>query len=591
MKKSIIVLTLLVICGLANNISAQNKSLEINTKKMAHLMWLINSYYVDTSNISKLSEKGIEAMLKELDPHSVYIPTKEVQNMNAPLQGNIIGIGVTFQLLNDTIHIMDVVAEGPAEKVGIYPGDRIIRVNDTVATGDSINNEWVISRLRGKKNTIVKVDIDRKGKGVISFDIKRDNIPLNSIDTWFMIDKEIGYVSLRRFSQNSDEELINAINDLKKQGMKKLIFDLRSNGGGYLESAFKICEEFLPDNKMVVYTQGEKQPRQEWKTSKRKGVFEKGNMVILTDEYTASASEITSGAMQDWDRAVIMGRRTFGKGLVQRPFNLEEDGSQVRLTVARYYIPSGRCIQKPYDNGADDYRLDYQKRYSHGEMVYADSISFADSLKYYTNNNRLVYGGGGIMPDIFVPMDTTRASDYYINLRSKNLFNEFSINWTETHREDFLKKHPTFEDFDKAWKSLNLLKEFQDYALSHGVKPTEIKTEWVDNMLKNYLQELKKDSTKTYTSYTDYANNIFENDSMLKTILEQAKQEDEKQQELVKSSNIYIESNLKGFIARNLYGTKYYYKSVSQNDETLQRAVDLLKNDKQYNEILKERKK
>lgn len=591
MKKSIIVLTLLVICGLANNISAQNKSLEINTKKMAHLMWLINSYYVDTSNISKLSEKGIEAMLKELDPHSVYIPTKEVQNMNAPLQGNIIGIGVTFQLLNDTIHIMDVVAEGPAEKVGIYPGDRIIRVNDTVATGDSINNEWVINRLRGKKNTIVKVDIDRKGKGVISFDIKRDNIPLNSIDTWFMIDKEIGYVSLRRFSQNSDEELINAINDLKKQGMKKLIFDLRSNGGGYLESAFKICEEFLPDNKMVVYTQGEKQPRQEWKTSKRKGVFEKGDMVILTDEYTASASEITSGAMQDWDRAVIMGRRTFGKGLVQRPFNLEEDGSQVRLTVARYYIPSGRCIQKPYDNGADDYRLDYQKRYSHGEMVYADSISFADSLKYYTNNNRLVYGGGGIMPDIFVPMDTTRASDYYINLRSKNLFNEFSINWTETHREEFLKKHPTFEDFDKAWKSLNLLKEFQDYALSHGVKPTEIKTEWVDNMLKNYLQELKKDSTKTYTSYTDYANNIFENDSMLKTILEQVKQEDEKQQELVKSSNIYIESNLKGFIARNLYGTKYYYKSVSQNDETLQRAVDLLKNDKQYNEILKERKK
>lgn len=590
MKKSIIIV-LLAICGLTSNIFAQNKPLEINTKKMAHLMWLINTYYVDTSNISKLSEKGIEAMLKELDPHSVYIPTKEVQNMNAPLQGNIIGIGVTFQLLNDTIHIMDVVAEGPAEKVGIYPGDRIIRVNDTVATGDSINNEWVISRLRGKKNTVVKVDIDRKGKGIISFDIKRDNIPLNSIDTWFMIDKEIGYVSLRRFSQNSDEELINAINDLKKQGMKKLIFDLRSNGGGYLESAFKICEEFLSENKMVVYTQGEKQPRQEWKTSKRKGVFEKGNMVILTDEYSASASEITSGAMQDWDRAVIMGRRTFGKGLVQRPFNLEEDGSQVRLTVARYYIPSGRCIQKPYENGTDDYRLDYQKRYSHGEMVYADSISFADSLKYYTNNNRVVYGGGGIMPDIFVPMDTTRASDYYINLRSKNLFNEFSINWTETHREEFLKKCPTFEDFDKAWESLNLLKEFQDYAFSHGVKPTEIKTEWVDNMLKNYLQDLKKDSTKTYTSYTDYANNIFENDSMLKTILEQAKQEDKKQQELVKSSNIYIESNLKGFIARNLYGTKYYYKSVSQNDETLQRAVELLKNDKQYNEILKERKK
>ncbi|MDO5760317.1 MAG: S41 family peptidase [Bacteroidota bacterium] len=582
---------MLLVCSLiTSNVFAQNSSLETNTRKMAHLMWLVNGYYVDSADISKLSEKAIESMLKELDPHSVYIPQKDVQNMNAPLQGNIIGIGVTFQLLNDTIHIMDVVAEGPAEKVGIFPGDRIIKVNDTVATGDSITNDWVISRLRGKKNTMVKVDIDRKGKGMITFNIKRDNIPLNSIDTWFMIDKEIGYVSLRRFAQKSDEELRNAITDLKKQGMKKLIFDLRSNGGGYLESAFKICEEFLPSEKMVVYTQGEKQPRQEWKTSNRKGIFEKGNIVILTDEYSASASEITAGAMQDWDRAVIMGRRTFGKGLVQRPFNLD-DGSQVRLTIARYYIPSGRCIQKPYDNGADDYKLDYQKRYSHGEMVYADSISFADSLKYYTNNNRVVYGGGGIMPDIFVPMDTTRASDYYINLRSKNLFNDFSINWTETNREDFLKKYPTFEDFDKAWQSLNLLQEFQTYASEHGVQPTEIKPEWVDNMLKEYLQEVKKDSTKTYTSYTSYANTVFDNNAMLKDILNKAKQEDEKQQELIKNSNLYIESNLKGFIARNLYGTKYYYKSVLQNDETLQRAVELLQNDKQYNDILKQRKK
>ncbi|MDY6394652.1 MAG: S41 family peptidase, partial [Bacteroidales bacterium] len=428
------------------------------------------------------------------------------------------------------------------------------------------------------------------GKDNIVFDIKRDNIPLNSIDTWFMIDKEVGYIALRRFAQKSDEELQNAIKDLKSQGMKKLIFDLRSNGGGYLETAFKICEEFLSEEKMVVYTEGEKQPRQEWKTTSRKGEFEKGNLVILTDEYTASASEITSGAVQDWDRGVIVGRRTFGKGLVQRPFNLD-DGSQVRLTIARYYIPSGRCIQKPYDNGVDDYRQDYQKRYSHGEMIYADSISFPDSLKYKTNNNRVVYGGGGIMPDIFVPMDTTRASDYYINLRSKNLFNEYSINYAEANREELLKKYPTYDDFDKAWNDLNLMQEFQHYADEKGVKPDAIKTEWVNNMVRDYLKENTKDSTTTYNSYVDYAKEILEGDKMLKEILSKAEQEDIKQQEYIKNSNLYIESNLKGFIARNLYGTKYYYKAVQQNDETLQTALKIIKDDKQYNKILKSKKK
>ena len=592
MKKNALIHVLILIVTVCsfNNLFAQKNSLENNTRKMAHLMWLINNYYVDTVNLSPIVEKATQTMLSDLDPHSVYIPQKDVQKMNAPLQGNIIGIGVTFQLLKDTIHIMDVVAEGPAEKLGIYPGDRIISVNDTMATGDSITHDWVISRLRGKKGSMVKVGIDRKGKGMLSFNIKRDNIPVNSIDTWFMIDKEVGYVSLRRFSQHSDEELRNAVEDLKKQGMKKMIFDLRSNGGGYLESAFRICEEFLPKEKMVVYTQGNKQARQEWKTSDRQGVFEKGNLIILTDEYSASASEITAGAMQDWDRAVIMGRRTFGKGLVQRPFNLE-DGSQIRLTTAKYYIPSGRCIQKPYDNGTEEYERDYQKRYSHGEMVYADSISYADSLKCYTNNNRVVYGGGGIMPDIFVAMDTTRASDYYINLRSKNLFNEFSTNWTETNRADILQKYPTFEDFDKAWQSLNLLKEFQTYASEHGVKQTEIKPEWVDEMLKDYLKEAKKDTSKTYSSYSDYVNNIFDKNNMLTTIAKKANQEDIKQQELAEKSNIHIESNLKGFIARNLYGTKYYYKSVMQNDETLIMAIELIKDDKQYNRVLQPKSK
>ena len=587
MKKTLI-FTFFVLFGIS--LFAQNKNIDRDTKKMLRLMYMINNYYVDTTNMPKLTEAAIEGMLKELDPHSTYIPKKEVQKMNEPLQGNIIGIGVTFQLLNDTIHVMDVVADGPAEKVGMFPGDKIVKVNDSAATGDSIDNEWVMSRLRGKKGSMVKVEVARIGKDNIVFDIKRDNIPLNSIDTWFMIDKEVGYIALRRFAQKSDEELQNAIKDLKSQGMKKLIFDLRSNGGGYLETAFKICEEFLSEEKMVVYTEGEKQPRQEWKTTSRKGEFEKGNLVILTDEYTASASEITSGAVQDWDRGVIVGRRTFGKGLVQRPFNLD-DGSQVRLTIARYYIPSGRCIQKPYDNGVDDYRQDYQKRYSHGEMIYADSISFPDSLKYHTNNNRVVYGGGGIMPDIFVPMDTTRASDYYINLRSKNLFNEYSINYAEANREELLKKYPTYEDFNKAWDELDLMQEFQHYADEKGVKPDAIKTDWVNNMVRDYLKENTKDSTTTYNSYVDYAKEILEGDKMLKEILSKAEQEDIKQQEYIKNSNLYIESNLKGFIARNLYGTKYYYKAIQQNDETLQTALKIIKDDKQYNKILKSKKK
>lgn len=563
---------------------------EQTTKKMMQLMWMIDNFYVDSADMPHITEKGMETMLKELDPHSTYIAKKDVPKANEPLQGNIEGIGVTFQLLNDTIHIVDVVADGPSEKVGLYPGDRIIKVDNLNATGDSINTDWVMKHLRGKKGTKVKVTIDRINKGEIVFDIIRDKIPLNSIDTWFMIDNEIGYISLRRFAQTSDEEFKNAVEDLKKQGMKKLIFDLRSNGGGYLDAAQKIVDEFIADDKLIVYTKGSKTNRQELK-SNAKGVWEKGDLVILTDEYTASASEITSGAVQDWDRGVIVGRRTFGKGLVQRPMNMI-DGSQVRLTIARYYIPSGRCIQKPYSDGADEYYKDYQKRYQHKEMVSADSISFPDSLKYKTNNGRTVYGGGGIMPDMFVPMDTTRASDYYINLRSKNMFNDFSLQWAEQNREEILKKYPTYEDFNKAWNSLNLMSKFQDFAASKGIKPTAVKTEWVNEIVMNYLKDEQKDSVKnnSYTSYTDYANALLANGAMQKEILDKAKEEDVKEKEYIKSSQKYIEGNLKGFIARNLYGTKYYYKAVQTNDETLQQAVKLLKNEKQYKSILKGKK-
>jgi carboxyl-terminal processing protease len=586
MKKILTIIAVLMVSVASFAQSTEEKT----TKKMVQLMWMINNFYVDTADLPKITEKGMVSMLKELDPHSAYIAVKDVQAANEPLQGNIIGIGITYQLSDDTIHVVDVVADGPSEKVGILPGDKIIKVDDTAATGDSINQDWVLKHLRGKKDTKVKITVLRGGRGEIVFDIIRDKIPLNSIDTWFMIDKEIGYISLRRYAQTSDEEFKKAVADLKSQGMKKLIFDLRSNGGGYLDAAQKIVDEFISDDKLIVYTEGTKVPRQELK-AKRKGVWESGDLVVLTDEYTASASEITSGAVQDWDRGVIIGRRTFGKGLVQRPFNMV-DGSQVRLTTARYYIPSGRCIQKPYNDGVEEYYKDYQNRYKHGEMVNKDSISFPDSLKFYTNNHRVVYGGGGIMPDIFVAMDTSRASDYFINLRSKNLFNEFALSYVEKNREELLKKYPNYEDFDKAWESFGLMKDFTQFAQSKGVRPEVIKTEWVNKIVMDYLNEVHKDSTKvnSYTLYQDYAKYLTSDDKMIKEILTKAEQEDAKQKQYIESSNKYIEANLKGMVARFLYGIKYYYKSVQQNDETVAEAVKLLKDEKRYKSILKDKK-
>ena len=583
MKRNLVLTAVLLL----SVVSFAQKDDTKTTKKIVQLMYMMDNFYVDTLNLPSITEKGIIAMLKELDPHSAYIAAKDVQAVNEPLQGNIIGIGVTFQLKDDTIHVIDVIADGPSEKVGMLPGDKIIKVDDTAATGDSINQDWIFKHLRGKKGSKVRITVLRSGRGEIVFNLVRDKIPINSIDTWFMIDEEIGYISLRRYASSSDEEFQKAVEDLKSQGMKKLIFDLRSNGGGYLEAAQKIVDEFLSKDKLIVYTEGEKSPREELKSSK-KGVWEKGELVILTDEYTASAAEITSGAVQDWDRGVIIGRRTFGKGLVQRPFNMT-DGSQIRFTTARYYIPSGRCIQKPYDNGVEDYYQDFKRRSEHKELVNKDSIKFDENLKFKTDNGRTVYGGGGVMPDIFVPLDTTRASDYYINLRSKNLFNEFSLNFAETNREEFLKKYPTYEAFDSAWSSLGLMKEFEDYAKKQGVNPQSVKPQWVNEIVLNYMKELQKDSVKynSYTSYEDYAKEIMSAESMTEEIIKKAKQEDIKQKEYIASSNKYIEANLKGTIARYFYGIRYYYKAVQQNDETIAQAVKVLKDKKLYKSILK----
>lgn len=564
--------------------------LKMSNIKATQTLGMIDYFYVDTTDLNKICEKGIEAMLKELDPHSVFIDKDEVAKMNEPLVGNFDGIGVSFQLLDDTIHVVDVISGGPSEKVGVLAGDKIVKVDDMPATGDTIKNDWVFKHLRGKKGTKVSVSVIRgKSKTPIVFEIKRDKIPINSIDTWFMIDKEIGYIRLNRFAQSSNEEMVQAITELQSEGMQSLILDLRGNGGGYLNVAVDICDQFLSDDKLIVYTKGAKSPRQELKAQK-KGLFEQGRLVIMVDESSASASEILSGAVQDWDRGVIVGRRTFGKGLVQRPFDMY-DGSQIRLTTSRYYTPSGRCIQKPYDAGVEEYQMDYYNRLSHGELLSADSVHFADSLRCFTSGNRLVYGGGGIMPDVFVPIDTMRASDYMINLRSKGLFNSFALNWTEENREQFLKKAPTYDKFSKEYEKMNVLSEFEKYAEQEGVSRNAIKKEWVNIMVSDYLKKEMSDSTaRSYESYSDYAESLISDDKMLKEIMQKAKEEDKKNDLINKESDKYIASTIKALIARNLYGVKYYYMTTFENDRELKEAIDVLKDNKKYNSILKAQK-
>lgn len=564
--------------------------LKMSNIKATQTLGMIDYFYVDTTDLNKICEKGIEAMLKELDPHSVFIDKDEVAKMNEPLVGNFDGIGVSFQLLDDTIHVVDVISGGPSEKVGVLAGDKIVKVDDMPATGDTIKNDWVFKHLRGKKGTKVSVSVIRgKSKTPIVFEIKRDKIPINSIDTWFMIDKEIGYIRLNRFAQSSNEEMVQAITELQSEGMQSLILDLRGNGGGYLNVAVDICDQFLSGDKLIVYTKGAKSPRQELKAQK-KGLFEQGRLVIMVDESSASASEILSGAVQDWDRGVIVGRRTFGKGLVQRPFDMY-DGSQIRLTTSRYYTPSGRCIQKPYDAGVEEYQMDYYNRLSHGELLSADSVHFADSLRCFTSGNRLVYGGGGIMPDVFVPIDTMRASDYMINLRSKGLFNSFALNWTEENREKFLKKAPTYDKFSKEYEKMNVLSEFEKYAEQEGVSRNAIKKEWVNIMVSDYLKKEMSDSTaRSYESYSDYAESLISDDKMLKEIMQKAKEEDKKNDLINKESDKYIASTIKALIARNLYGVKYYYMTTFENDRELKEAIDVLKDNKKYNSILKAQK-
>jgi carboxyl-terminal processing protease len=461
---------------------------EDDSKKLSSALQVIDLFYVDTVNNNKLVETAITNMLKDLDPHSVYMTKEEMQEANEPLQGNFDGIGVQFSIVKDTIMVVSPTVGGPSAKLGIIPGDRIVKINGENATGNKINNTYVVKHLRGQKGTTVNISVKRKGKkDLIEYTITRDKIPINSIDATFMATSDIGYIKLDRFGATTTEEFEQAVAKLKSQGMKSLILDLRGNGGGYLNSAIDLADEFLVKDKLVVYTQGLNSPQQK-SFSTAMGNFETGKLVILVDESSASASEIVSGAIQDWDRGLLIGRRTFGKGLVQRPFTLP-DGSVIRLTTARYYTPSGRNIQKPYNEGTDKYFKELTDRYKHGEDFHQDSIHFPDSLKFYTSKKRLVYGGGGIMPDIFIPADTSKISDYYNDIRRKGLLYSFSLQLLDKSRDSMITKYKDAASFVKDFVVDTLfLNKFIAYAEKEGVKKDkkgiELSKEYLLNQIK-----------------------------------------------------------------------------------------------------------
>ena len=403
-------------------------------------------------------------MLSTLDPHSIYIPAKEVESTNEALLGSFEGVGIAFSIVDDTARVQEVLQQGPSYKVGVLPGDKILRIDGLAATGDSAKRSFIYRHLRGKKGTEVVTDMLR-GKDTITFHIIRDVVPINSIEVSFMEKDSIGYIALLRFARTSVAEFRKAVRELKKQGMKSLVLDLRGNSGGYLDIAFGLSNEFIKAGNLVVYQQGRARSRQDFKAN-RSGSFKEGNLVVLIDEGSASASEIVSGAVQDWDRGLLIGRRSYGKGLVQTMYRLS-DGSQVRITTARYYTPSGRCIQRPYDKGADAYNRETQRRYNHGELFSADSIHLPDSLKYKTAGGRTVYGGGGIMPDVFVPIDTTPATKYYTECRRKGILNQFPQYWADIHREDSAVS--TFDTFLASYERLGVDTLFVAYAAGKGV--------------------------------------------------------------------------------------------------------------------------
>ena len=413
----------------------------------------ISNLYVDSVDEGKLVEDAIRGMLDKLDPHSSYLTPKQVKEANEPLNGNFEGIGVQFNMMDDTLMVIQPVTKGPSEKVGIIAGDRIVSVNDTAIAGVNMSKEEIMKRLRGPKGTKVRLGVVRTGiKDKLLFTVVRDKIPVHSIDATYMIRPGIGYIRIGNFGAQTYDEFIESLNQLKEQGMKDLILDLQENGGGYLKAAVDIADEFLQKGDLIVYTEGRMTSRSEYRAHGH-GKFSEGKVVVLVDSYTASAAEIVTGAIQDQDRGIVVGRRTFGKGLVQRPLDLP-DGSMIRLTVSHYYTPSGRCIQKPYTKGAGkDYAMDVMNRLKSGELTNADSIHLADSLKFQTlRKHRTVYGGGGVMPDYYVPLDTTVYTRFHRELAAKGIVIQQNLRFVDNHRKELKKQWTSFDDFKQNYE-------------------------------------------------------------------------------------------------------------------------------------------
>lgn len=521
--------------GLFSNINASTSLTYGDVQKVQTTMYAISKYYMDTVNTEQMVDNAIVGMLENLDPHSKYIPKKEVQKMNEPLDGKFEGIGVVFQMMKDTLLVIQTISGGPSERVGIRAGDRIVYVNDTTIAGVKMQNTDIMKKLRGPKGTPVNVKILRRGvKEMIDFKIIRDVIPIYSIDAAYMVDKTIGYIKVNKFSETTLDEFNQAMDKLQSKGMKSLIIDLQDNGGGYLNTAVQLASLVLPSDKLVVYSEGVNQPKEVFNT-KGKPRFEKGDLVVLVDESSASASEILSGSIQDWDRGLIIGRRTFGKGLVQKPIPLP-DGSIIRLTTAQYFIPSGRCVQRPYKDNLKDYDKDLIERYNRGELMHEDSISFPDSLKYYTiNSRRPVYGGGGIMPDVFVPLDTTKYTKYHRNLAAKNVLNDFVLNYLE-------KKRPELEKL-------------------YDVK-----------------NEAKKES-----SFQLFLQNFKISDDDLTTIKEAGdKEKVEFNEEQFEKSKAIIKKQVKAMIARDLWDTGEYFQIMNDENDIYRKGVEALQNKELY---------
>jgi carboxyl-terminal processing protease len=526
-KFFLLIILLPPLFGFFNSYS-QNQDPRATTQKFASVLQIINFAYVDSVFEPGLVEKAIIATLKELDPHSQYISKKDLIKANEPLEGEFEGIGISFQIYKDTILVIAPVPGGPAEKLGILAGDKIISIDGESATGKSIDDNYVFKQIRGDKGTRVDISILRKGRiKPIDYIIIRDRIPINSIDAAFMASPQIGYIKLNRFSRTSMDEFRMALGELKDKGMKDLILDLRGNSGGYLDVAVDLTDEFIDQGNVVLYTEGTSSPQRKYKSTFR-GEFERGKLVILIDEGSASASEIVAGAVQDLDRGIIVGRRSFGKGLVQRPYYLP-DSSVIRLTVARYYTPTGRCIQKPYNEGYEQYYKDLLKRLEKGELTSENKIDFPDSLIFYTPRNRMVYGGGGIMPDVFVPWDSTKYTDYYVDLLSKGIFSDFVLGYLEGQRKNLKKKYPDFDLFNSSFQiSSDFMFEFIEFSKSKEVDP------------------LPED---------------------------------------LELSGEIIKHQIKALIARNLFEFKSYFQVMTQIDEGFLRAKEVIENDSNFAEL------